>query len=328
MKRSVKNFVRLIALALAMLMLSSCSGCNFAELFNIVLPEETEESETPITPDGSYTNSEAQSGLVDDDSSEEPTEEVIVQYNAAMENKIRQVYLEKYKPIISGGTLQVQFLGQVGNTYCVHVIDTSVHGHTGAYDIAGYEFRYLSGRKINVYHEGNLYLLEEAYEHGFVTVDDVAAFNAKFREINAQSYKYIYPESNIREDNVDLMIMGRISIMIQPAYNSKEYTKEDFADVRCVSLRDWGVTGESNEIHKFYTIYLPEDIDTPEEMLEIVRQLEKRDDIYASEISFAWAVDSMPEDNEYMVEDYWAIHKINLPAVTLYTNATRLSILY
>lgn len=300
MKRRAKNFTKLVSLALVMLMFSSCAGCNFAELFNIVLPEETEESGTPITPDGSYTNSEAQSGLVDDGSSEEPTEEVIVQYNAAMENKIRQVYLEKYKPIISGGTLQVQFLGQVGNTYCVHVIDTSVHGHTGAYDIAGYEFRYLSGRKINVYHEGNLYLLEEAYEQGIVTKEDIAVFNAKFREINASSYKYIYPESNIREDNIDRMDMGRIHIKIQPNYNSKEYTREDFADIRCVSLQDWGVNGENNEIHKFYTIYLSDDIDTPEEMLEIVRELEKRDDIYSASIYFNGTLDSMPDDSEYL----------------------------
>ena len=36
-----------------MLLLSSCAGCNFSELFNIVVPEETDENGNPITPDGS-----------------------------------------------------------------------------------------------------------------------------------------------------------------------------------------------------------------------------------------------------------------------------------
>jgi hypothetical protein len=305
MKRNAKNFTRLIALALAMLLLSSCAGCNFSELFNIVVPEETDENGNPITPDGSYPNSDGQSGLVDDSTdepTEEPTEEVIVQYDAAMEEEIRQAYFDRYidEEAVKVENQKVQFLGQVGNIYCVHVLDTTAHGHTGAYDIAGFEFRYLYGRRISIYHEGKLYLLKDAYEQGLVTKEDVAAFNAKFRELNAKSYKYIYPEENIREDNIDLMIMGRISIMIQPAYNSKEYNVEDFADVSCVRIEDRSQNGTSNEIHKFYSIYLPEYIDTPEEMLAAVRVLEERDDIYAAEISFAWTVDSMPSDGEYM----------------------------
>ena len=88
MKRNAKNLVRLTSLVLAVLLFSSCAGCSFGDLFDIVVPDETDENGNPITPDGSYTNSEAQSGLVDDstkESTEEPTEEVIVQYDAAME---------------------------------------------------------------------------------------------------------------------------------------------------------------------------------------------------------------------------------------------------
>ena len=256
MKRNAKNLARLTSLVLAVLLFSSCAGCNFAELFNIVVPDETDENGNPITPDGSYTNSDAQSGLVDDSTkepTEEPTEEVIVQYDAAMEEEIRQAYFDRYidDEAVKIENQKVQFLGQVGNIYCVHVVDTTQHGHTGAYDIAGYEFRYLFGRRISIYYEGKLYLLKDAYAQGLVTKEDVAAFNAKFRELNASSYKYIYPESNIREDTIDLMIMGRISIMIQPAYNFKEYTAEDFSDVGCVKLENRSQSGSSNEIHKF-----------------------------------------------------------------------------
>ncbi|MBQ7375653.1 MAG: S8 family serine peptidase [Clostridia bacterium] len=320
MQRSLKNFVRLVALALVMLMLSSCEGCNFSELFNIVVPEETDENGNPITPDGSYTNSDGQSGLVDDstdDPTEAPTEEVIVQYDAAMEEEIRQAYAHVYidKESVKVENMEIQFLGQVGNTYCVHVVDTSARGNLGAYDIAGYEFRYLFGRRINVFHKGQLYPLADAYEKGIVTKEDVAVFNAKFRELNAENYKSIYPESNIREDTVDLMIMGRIAVRIQPAYNSKKYTVEDFADVGCISIENKSSSGDSHEIYKRYLIYLSDDVDTPEEMLAIVRKLEARDDIYLASIQFTGRTDSIPSDGEYMswVGDYWAINKISLP---------------
>jgi hypothetical protein len=322
MKRSFKNLIRLVALALAVLMLSSCAGCDFSALFDIVVPDQTDENGNPITPDGSYTNSEAQSGLVDDstdDPTEEPTKEVIVQYDAAMEEEIRQAYFDRYihDEAVKIENQKVQFLGQVGNTYCVHVIDTTAHGHTGAYDIAGFEFRYLYGRRISIYHEGKLYLLKDAYEQGLVTKEDVAAFNAKFREFNAENYKSIYPESNICEDNVDLMIMGRIAVRIQPAYNSKNYTSNDFADVGCISIENKSSSGDSHEIYKRYLIYLSEDVDTPVEMLAVVRKLEERDDIYLASIQFAGKLDSMPSDSEYMswVGDYWAIDKISLLAV-------------
>ena len=296
MKRSVKNFVRLLALALAVLMLSSCAGCDFSALFDIVVPEETDENGNPINPDGSYTSSEGQSGLVDDSTeepTEEPTEELIVQYNDAVQEDIRQAYARAYIDdwAVKVENMKIQFLGQVGNTYCVHVVDTSAHGHTGAYDIAGFEFRYLYGRRINVYHKGRLYTLADAYKRGIVTKDDVAIFNAKFREINAQSYKYIYPEENIRPDSIDRMEMGKLSVKIQPAYNGKNYTSEDFADVGCVELMDRSPSGSSHEIYRRFLLFFPEDIDTPEEMLAIVRKLEERDDIYSASIQFSGVLD-------------------------------------
>ena len=63
-------------------------------------------------------------------------------------------------------------------------------------------------------------------------------------------------------------------------------------------------------------MYLPESVDTPEEMLAIVRKLEERDDIYSASIQFYMVSDDMPNDGEYMswVGDYWAINKVSLPS--------------
>ena len=321
MKRNAKNLARLTSLVLAVLLFSSCAGCSFGNLFDIVVPDETDENGNPITPDGSYTNSDAQSGLVDDstkESTEEPTEEVIVQYDAAMEEEIRQAYFDRYidDEAVKIENQKVQFLGQVGNVYCVHVLDTTARGNLGAYDIAGFEFRYLYGRKISIYYNEQLFSLSDAYESGIVTKDDIETFNEKFRELNAGNYKSIYPESNINEYTIDLMIMGRIAVRIQPAYNSKNYTAEDFADIGCISIENKSSSGDSHEIYKRYLIYLSDDVDTPEEMLAVVRKLEERDDIYLASIQFAGSFDSMPSDGEYMswAGDYWAINKIELPA--------------
>ena len=296
MKRNAKNLARLTSLVLAVLLFSSCAGCSFGNLFDIVIPDETDENGNPIAPDGSYTNSDAQSGLVDDstdDPAEEPTKEVIVQYDAAMEEEIRQAYFDRYidKEAVKVENQKVQFLGQVGNVYCVHVLDTTARGNLGAYDIAGFEFRYLYGRKISIYYNEQLFSLSDAYESGIVTKDDIETFNEKFRELNAGNYKSIYPESNINEYTIDLMIMGRIAVRIQPAYNSKNYTAEDFADIGCISIENKSSSGDSHEIYKRYLIYLSDDVDTPEEMLAVVRKLEERDDIYLASIQFAGILD-------------------------------------
>ena len=112
------------------------------------------------------------------------------------------------------------------------------------------------------------------------------------------------------------MEMGRLSVKIQPAYNDKNYTSEDFADVGCVKLEDHSPSGSSHEIYRRFIVYLPESVDTPEEMLAAVRELEERDDIYSAIIHFSMIIDSVPSDGEYMswVGDYWAINKIELPA--------------
>ena len=63
MKRSVKNLIRLISLALIVILFNSCSGCagcNFSALFDIVVPDATENGDATAA-EGSYTYSESES---------------------------------------------------------------------------------------------------------------------------------------------------------------------------------------------------------------------------------------------------------------------------
>lgn len=310
MKRRAKNFVRLVALALAMLMLSSCGGCNFAELFNIVLPEETEESGTPITPDGSYTNSEAQSGLVDDDSSEEPTEEVIVQYNAAVERQIQTDYCKEFmKSYVK--TPEIQFLGQFGNAYAVYVLDTTMRGRTGAYFVEGYEFRYFAERQVYLYQGGVFTTLQNALAAKIITTYDLAGIHSKFKELNHEDYKILFKG----DPNAILENFEEIIVMIQPAFNGKEYTPEDFSEIGCIDIYESEYfTGEPHEIYRSLVLYI--EADSEEEVIAYIRQLEEREDIYHAAPAYSAKLDSLPNDSEYVASnnDYWAINKINLPA--------------
>lgn len=319
MKRRAKNFVRLVALALAMLMFSSCAGCNFAELFNIVLPEETEESGTPITPDGSYTNSEAQSGLVDDNT-EEPTEEVIVQYNAAVERQIQTDYCKEFMNSYVK-TPEVQFLGQFGNAYAVYVLDTTMRGKRGAYFVEGYEFRYFAERQVYLYQGGVFITLQNALAAKIITTEDLAGIHAKFKELNYEMYKIICED----DSNTIIGDFGRITVRIQPAFNDKEYTPEDFSDIGCTSIKESEYSiGEPHEIYRRIQLFF-DPVNDREEIMVKVKQLEAREDIYSASPAYAAELDSLPNDSEYVASnnDYWAINKINLPAATFYTSGIK-----
>ncbi|MBP3315637.1 MAG: S8 family serine peptidase [Clostridia bacterium] len=310
MKKRAKNFVRLVALSLTVLVLSSCGGCNFAELFNIVLPEETEESGTPITPDGSYTNSEAQSGLIDDNT-EEPTEEVIVQYNAAVERQIQTDYCEEFMNSYVK-TPEVQFLGKFGNAYAVYVLDTTMRGRTGAYFVEGYEFRYFAERQVYLYQGGVFTTLQNALAAKLITTDDLAIIHSKFKELNYEEYKFITED----DPRVIIGTLGRITVMIQPAFNDKEYTPEDFSDIGCTSIKESEYSiGEPHEIYRRMQLFF-EPVNDREELMAKVKQLEARKDIYSASPAYEATLDSLPNDSEYVASnnDYWAINKINLPA--------------
>ena len=283
MKRSAKNFTRLIALALAMLMLSSCAGCNFAVLFNIVLSEETEESGTPITPDGSYTNSKSESGSIyetepfPEPPTEEPTDPLVT-----LRREILSDYWDQFKKIEQStylGDYEVQFLGEFGDAYAIHVVDTGIRGKLGVYYVDGYEFRHKRDNSPYLYEDGEFIALADAYENGLVTQDDLGRIHEKFKSLNASDYKFIY-----QYDDRFGMDFNVVRVRIQPQYNDKEYTVEDFAEIGCTEVKEseyYGQDGEAHELYRTINVYFPGE--SAEDVVAAIRTLEKRDDIYAAE---------------------------------------------
>ena len=283
MNRNAKNLMRLISLILAVLFLGSCSGCDFSALFDIVVPTETDENGNPITPDGSYTNSKGQSGLVDystDEPTEEPTEEIIisdVEYNEALELEIQMAHWDefvgreksKYESYHS-----VQYLGTYNGAQAVYILPNGGMGFIQSYYIRGYEFRTNGGRLVYMYKDKNFYTLEQALGNGMISSTDFEDIYNEFRSVNADNYKKIY-------DGYygDKIYLDRITIKLQPQYNEKEYTIEDFTDVGAISLQHNHIAAqESNEVKRGYVIFFPET--TYENLINLIRILEARDDIY------------------------------------------------
>ena len=317
MKRNSKNLVRLTSLVLAVLLFSSCSGCNFAELFNIVVPEETEESGNPITPDGSYTNSEGQSGLVDD-SADKPTEEqtflLTGEYNVKTEQEIQAKYWSEYVPYEKSEYMEypeIKFLGTYNDAHAIYVLDDSKGGTIGVHYINGYEFRFAGEQTVYLYKDGQFQALQEALDSKKISSDDLKAIYDAFVIQVKDHYKLTYVP-----DPLGRFVIGELYIVLQPSYNSKEYTLEDFADIGCTKIRERDIYGEYSDNQIYRTIELSFDVNTKEETLQIVKLLEEREDVYAAQPLAIFNTDSLPNDTEYISanNDYWAINKISLPS--------------
>ena len=306
--------MRVISLALAVLLLSSCSGCNFADMFDIFIPNGTDENGNPITPDGSYTNSDVQSGSVHETEpfleppTEEPTDALITLRREILSDYWDQFKKTEQSPYL--GDYEVQFLGEFGDAYAIYVVDTGIRGKLGVYYVDGYEFRHKRDNSPYLYEDGEFIALADAYENGLITQDDLGKIHEKFMSLNASDYKFIY-----QYDDRFGMDFNVVRVKIQPLYNSKEYTVEDFAEIGCTEVKEseyYGQEGEAHELYRTINVYFPGE--SAEDVVAAIRTLEKREDVYAAMPNSYFGTDSYPNDPEYSATagDYWAAEKIDL----------------
>ena len=318
-QKNVKIHMRVIALFLCALIFSSCANCascNFADLFNIEIIPDASEKENASGIEGSadeekhtHTHSEMPTEKQTELPTEEPTEPV-PEWNEDIKHEIQFEYWEQF--VHRGhpnweSDYNVQFLGKFSDAYAVNVLNTGMTGNVGAYFIEGYEFRYRRDNPPYIYRQGKFYTLENALSSGMITLDDLDSINTEFKQMNREDYKYIYKHNGTAE-----MDFSSVVISIQPAYNSKEYTVEDFADIECTELKEHSSKGEPHEIYRWMTLYF--DGESVDDVLIAIAILVYRDDIYSASPSFYYGTDSYPNDEEYHTAsgDYWAAEKIEL----------------
>ena len=325
-QKNVKIHMRVIALFLCALIFSSCTNCascNFADLFNIEIIPNASEKENASGIEGSsdeekhtHTHSQTQTEKYTELPTEEPTEptEPALELDEQIKEEIQLEYWdqfvgrEKYK---WESYPDVQFLGKFSDAYAVNVLTEK--GKIGIYFIEGYEFRHKRDDPPYIYRQGKFYTLENALSSGIITLDNLESIYDKFVQVAHNNYKRIYqlvapPETDFSE----VMDFSRVNINIQPEYNSKEYTAEDFADIGCTEINDHNFKGEPHEIYRYMTLII--DAKNVDDLMKAIRTLEKREDIYSASPSFYYGTDSYPNDEEYHTAsgDYWAAEKIEL----------------
>ena len=77
---------------------------------------------------------------------------------------------------------------------------------------------------------------------------------------------------------------SKIIIMVFPEYNYVSYTASDFAEINCIRVEERSVKVTEGKVSRIMTLFLADE--SKENVLEAIRILETRDDIYCAEPSY------------------------------------------
>ena len=217
---------------------------------------------------------------------EKPTEKPVVYEE--IKDDIREQYFKKFGGQMmnakSDDALTVQNLGQFGDSIAIHVLEDEKWHWLLWYSlfsktIEGCEFRFEEIRQVYIYNDAQFFTLEYALEHAYIKAEDIPFIHEEFKRQNPVFYKNPVSEELISIQGS--LVPSMISIAIQPQYNDKDYTEEDFSEIPVITyFADRGKLNDLSQIYPRYWIGLDDNI-TMDEAVAICRILEQRDDIYA-----------------------------------------------
>ncbi len=101
----------------------------------------------------------------------------------------------------------------------------------------------------------------------------------------------------------------KVIVELFPEYESVDYTVESFADVGCTKLYErWRA---DDDFIKSFVLTI--DKDSKENVLEMIKVLEKRDDVYCAYPDYLVYLDAVPSGYDSDITLQWAIEKLQLP---------------
>lgn len=103
-----------------------------------------------------------------------------------------------------------------------------------------------------------------------------------------------------------------ILVVITPSENSRDYTCDDFSEIGCVALEELTENVVEEKLCRIIKLTMPGH--SKQGVLDAIKQLENRNDIYSAEPNYVWSVEATPNDNHYVSGNQWAINKIELPS--------------
>ena len=286
---TIKMRHRAVALLLLIIIAFSSASCNFADEPKVSdndasqVIATTDENTEKVTEEKKYSERS--------EIPEEKIKEIKKQFD-------RQIVPEHYvfpagTYSFESGRLELQTHGMYGEACAVYVKRDS----RGVYWewIGGFEFRYTDTPPY-IYCDHKFYELGEALEKNIIYNGDLEIIYESYKNANYDiCYKqYVTP-------TMDSMFYGKaVYVTVQPQYNDKEYTVEDFADIGCVAVEEAtreDLEKEPNKICKRWLVHL--DRQSKEWVIEAFKILYERDDVFLVQTDSYNEYGVIPNDVDY-----------------------------
>lgn len=107
------------------------------------------------------------------------------------------------------------------------------------------------------------------------------------------------------EDDFDA---DKVLIMVFPEYNYVSYTVSDFAEIECIKIEDLSVKITDGKVSRIMALFLADE--SKENVLDAIRMLETRDDIYCAEPSYTHYPCEITEIETNAIAYQWPIIEI------------------
>ena len=240
---------------------------------------------TPTTAPEAFNNNESPSVDIDVDKLIGESIEI----SPEKEDELKAIFAHTYN--LNKDEFIIEVKGEFDGAYAVGVIVTTPRASLppdiseiivdGSEIVNGYEFAYNDVIPLKIVYEGACYSLSEAVAKGLLN-------NLNLETLFWRCKK---KRNATLEDNFFEHV---ILIEVMPSYNFKEYTPEDFSDLNCVEVRDHGGATEG-KLGRHLAIYIEEN--GKQAVLDAIRVLEKRRDVFAVYPDFYITVELSPVGN-------------------------------
>jgi hypothetical protein len=182
--------------------------------------------------------------------------------------------------------LSVRIVAEYGDVYAVYVDEDGFAYEDEMIEevVHFYPFRYTNTQTMSIYKDGRIYTLPDAYEAGVFTAKNVLDLYLLHAEkegyLDEKDPKKVYCSATL-EDDYDA---DEIIIVVFPEYNDYPYTAEDFLEIGCIEVKDLTVNIQPGQLCRI--LYLRLSAYSKQNVLDCVKMLELREDIYCAEPSY------------------------------------------
>jgi len=193
--------------------------------------------------------------------------------------------------------IQIECKGEFNGAYAIKI--ETRWGSPETFEIVnGIEFVYNREFPVKIVYEGECYSLTEAVSHGIINSENLETIFWRCKWSSR-----VPLEARFDGHTILLLTM--------PSCNFKEYTPEDFSEINCISVDDISGRITEGEICRFLALEIPGD--SKQNVLDAIKVLEKRRDIYIAEPNFIESADISPNDQKYSDQEL-AFNIISLPS--------------